>query len=89
MTSSGESAAEQAKRLRAKARRLEEAADKWERGAEGERQVGEILNRLPAEYVVLIMHFAQMPTDAVIRNLELFMSEIKPALDEVVTYEED
>lgn len=52
MTGVGESASEQAKRLREKARRLEEAADKWERGAEGERRVGEILNRLPPEFVV-------------------------------------
>jgi alkanesulfonate monooxygenase SsuD/methylene tetrahydromethanopterin reductase-like flavin-dependent oxidoreductase (luciferase family) len=42
--------------------------------------------KLPAEYVVLIMHFAQMPADVAIRNLEIFMSEIKPALDEVVPY---
>ena len=45
--------------------------------------------QLPAEYVVLIMHFAQMPVDVVTRNLELFMSEIKPALDELVDYEDD
>jgi len=45
--------------------------------------------RLPAEYVVLIMHFAQMPADAVIRTLEVFMEEIKPALDEITSYEDD
>ena len=28
-------------------------------------------------------------TDVVTRNLELFMSEIKPALDELVDYEDD
>jgi alkanesulfonate monooxygenase SsuD/methylene tetrahydromethanopterin reductase-like flavin-dependent oxidoreductase (luciferase family) len=44
--------------------------------------------RVPAEYVVLITHFAQMPAEVVIRNLELFMTEIKPALDEIVTYED-
>jgi alkanesulfonate monooxygenase SsuD/methylene tetrahydromethanopterin reductase-like flavin-dependent oxidoreductase (luciferase family) len=45
--------------------------------------------RLPAEYAVLIMHVAQMPTEAATRNLELFMSEIVPALDEVIPYSED
>ncbi len=37
---------------------------------------------LPAEYCVLIMHYAQQPLDSVIWNLERFMTEIKPALDE-------
>jgi alkanesulfonate monooxygenase SsuD/methylene tetrahydromethanopterin reductase-like flavin-dependent oxidoreductase (luciferase family) len=45
--------------------------------------------QLPAEYVVLIMHVAQMPVDVATRNLELFMTEIKPALDELVDYEDD
>ncbi len=41
---------------------------------------------LPAEYVVLIFHYAQMPADAVVRNMELFMEHVKPALDELTTY---
>ncbi len=41
----------------------------------------------PAEYIVLIIHYAQQPKASTIRNLELFMREIKPALDEVTTYE--
>jgi alkanesulfonate monooxygenase SsuD/methylene tetrahydromethanopterin reductase-like flavin-dependent oxidoreductase (luciferase family) len=41
---------------------------------------------LPAEYVVLIFHYAQMPADAVIRNMELFMEHVKPALDELTEY---
>ncbi len=41
---------------------------------------------LPAEYVVLIFHYAQMPADAVIRNMELFMKHVKPALDEMTEY---
>jgi alkanesulfonate monooxygenase SsuD/methylene tetrahydromethanopterin reductase-like flavin-dependent oxidoreductase (luciferase family) len=41
---------------------------------------------LPAEYVVLIFHYAQMPADAVIRNMELFMEHVKPALDELTAY---
>ena len=43
-------------------------------------------SELPAEYVVLIFHYAQMPTEAVIRNMELFMTEVKPALDELTAY---
>src|SRR5919205_628632 len=41
---------------------------------------------LPAEYVVLIFHYAQMPADAVVRNMELFMEHVKPALDELTEY---
>jgi alkanesulfonate monooxygenase SsuD/methylene tetrahydromethanopterin reductase-like flavin-dependent oxidoreductase (luciferase family) len=41
---------------------------------------------LPAEYVVLIFHYAQMPADAVVRNMELFMEHVKPALDELTAY---
>lgn len=41
---------------------------------------------LPAEYVVLIFHYAQQPADSVIRNLELFMEHVKPALDELTDY---
>lgn len=43
--------------------------------------------QLPAEYVVLIYHFAQQPKDDVIRNMELFMEHVKPALDELTDYE--
>jgi alkanesulfonate monooxygenase SsuD/methylene tetrahydromethanopterin reductase-like flavin-dependent oxidoreductase (luciferase family) len=42
---------------------------------------------LPAEYVVLIFHYAQMPADDVVRNMELFMRHVKPALDEMTEYE--
>jgi hypothetical protein len=44
--------------------------------------------QLPAEYIVLIYHYAQTPKDHVIRNLELFMKEVKPALDELTAYPE-
>ena len=37
---------------------------------------------LPAEYCMLIMHYAQQPLESCIWNLEKFMKEIKPALDE-------
>jgi alkanesulfonate monooxygenase SsuD/methylene tetrahydromethanopterin reductase-like flavin-dependent oxidoreductase (luciferase family) len=43
---------------------------------------------LPAEYVILIYHYAQQPKDSVIENLRLFMEEVKPALDELTDYEE-
>jgi len=41
---------------------------------------------LPAEYVVLIFHYAQQPKDSVIRNLELFVEQVKAALDERTEY---
>ena len=41
---------------------------------------------LPAEYVVLIYHYAQQPADSVIGNMELFMEHVKPALDELTPY---
>ena len=44
---------------------------------------------LPAEYISLIVHYAQQPKESVIRNLELFMSEVKPALDELTTYAQE
>ena len=43
---------------------------------------------LPAEHIVLIFHYAQMPKEQVIRHMEIFMKEIKPALDEVTAYTE-
>ena len=42
---------------------------------------------LPAEYVILIYHYAQQPKESVIANLKLFMDEVKPALDEFTDYE--
>ncbi|HSD11588.1 MAG TPA: LLM class flavin-dependent oxidoreductase [Candidatus Binatia bacterium] len=39
---------------------------------------------LPAEYAVLIYHYAQQPKESVIEDLRLFMREVKPALDEVL-----
>jgi alkanesulfonate monooxygenase SsuD/methylene tetrahydromethanopterin reductase-like flavin-dependent oxidoreductase (luciferase family) len=46
----------------------------------------QLWNQLPAEYVVLIYHFAQQPADSVVRQLELFMQHVKPALDELTDY---
>ncbi|WP_100812484.1 LLM class flavin-dependent oxidoreductase [Microbacterium sp. BR1] len=42
---------------------------------------------LPAEYCVLIFHYAQQPKESVIRNLELFMKHVKPELDKLTPYE--
>ena len=39
----------------------------------------------PAEYVVLIYHYAQQPADSVIENIENFMTHVKPALDEITS----
>ena len=43
---------------------------------------------LPSEYFCVIMHYAQHPKEDVIRTLETFMKEIKPALDEATPYEQ-
>jgi alkanesulfonate monooxygenase SsuD/methylene tetrahydromethanopterin reductase-like flavin-dependent oxidoreductase (luciferase family) len=42
--------------------------------------------QFPCEYVTLIYHYAQMPKDEVIDNLEAFMRHVKPALDELTEY---
>jgi alkanesulfonate monooxygenase SsuD/methylene tetrahydromethanopterin reductase-like flavin-dependent oxidoreductase (luciferase family) len=44
--------------------------------------------RLPAEYIVIVSHYAQQPLESMRRTLELFMSEVKPALDELSVHEE-
>lgn len=44
---------------------------------------------LPAEYVCLIMHYAQQPKESVIKNLEIFMTEIKPELDKLTPWDDD
>jgi alkanesulfonate monooxygenase SsuD/methylene tetrahydromethanopterin reductase-like flavin-dependent oxidoreductase (luciferase family) len=51
-------------------------------------QYVELWRQLPAEYVVLIYHYAQQPAQSVIRQLELFMQHVKPALDELTDYED-
>lgn len=42
--------------------------------------------QLPAEYIVLIYHYAQTPKDDMIEQLKIFMEEVKPALDEIADY---
>lgn len=43
---------------------------------------------LPAEYIVLILHYAQMPKERAIYNMEMFMRHVKPALDEITAQHE-
>ncbi|MEK9901102.1 MAG: hypothetical protein VW516_10185, partial [Rhodospirillaceae bacterium] len=39
--------------------------------------------QMPAEYITLIYHYAQMPKDKVIQNMTEFNEVVKPALDEI------
>jgi alkanesulfonate monooxygenase SsuD/methylene tetrahydromethanopterin reductase-like flavin-dependent oxidoreductase (luciferase family) len=48
------------------------------------RQFVEQWKVLPAEYCVLIMHYAQQPKESVIEALAMFMQRIKPELDQIV-----
>jgi alkanesulfonate monooxygenase SsuD/methylene tetrahydromethanopterin reductase-like flavin-dependent oxidoreductase (luciferase family) len=52
------------------------------------RHLVEEWKQFPAEYLTLIYHYAQMPKEAVIAALYTFMTQIKPALDELVAYRE-
>jgi alkanesulfonate monooxygenase SsuD/methylene tetrahydromethanopterin reductase-like flavin-dependent oxidoreductase (luciferase family) len=51
------------------------------------QQLIEQWKQFPAEYMCLIFHYAQMPKEAVIETLDLFMKHIKPDLDEVIARE--
>jgi len=48
------------------------------------QQFAQQWDELPAEYCVLIFHYPHMPANKLIENLEVFMSKIKPDLDERV-----
>src|SRR5690606_24882464 len=48
------------------------------------QQLVEQFRAVPADYLVLIYHYAQMPKDKVLENMELFMRDVKPAIDEVL-----
>jgi alkanesulfonate monooxygenase SsuD/methylene tetrahydromethanopterin reductase-like flavin-dependent oxidoreductase (luciferase family) len=45
------------------------------------QQLQSQLDRLPAEYVVLIWHWAQQPTAEVLREMEVFARDVLPKLD--------
>ena len=51
------------------------------------QQLIEQWRQFPAEHICLIFHYAQMPKEAVIETLDVFMKHIKPALDEVIADE--
>jgi alkanesulfonate monooxygenase SsuD/methylene tetrahydromethanopterin reductase-like flavin-dependent oxidoreductase (luciferase family) len=40
--------------------------------------------RVPADYIVLVYHYAMMPKHKVIENMAIFMDQVKPAIDEVL-----
>jgi len=61
----------------------------WTAGSieEVKQQFVEQYTLLPAEYMVLITHYAQEPKESVIRQMELFMEHVKPVLDEMTEYD--
>ncbi len=70
---------------------FEEGAGGWVTGS-----VDEVRDKLvaqwkdlPCEYIVVTWHYAQQPKESVIDQIETFMKEIKPALDELTPYEKD
>ena len=50
---------------------LQEAKDAWRR----------IYDVMPCEYVTLIWHWAQVPKEVLLEELDLFMREIVPELE--------
>ncbi len=50
---------------------VQDSIDQWQR----------IYDEVPAEYITLIWHFAQVPKEDVIEELELFMSHVWPKLE--------
>jgi alkanesulfonate monooxygenase SsuD/methylene tetrahydromethanopterin reductase-like flavin-dependent oxidoreductase (luciferase family) len=48
------------------------------------KQLLDEFNQVPADYLVLIYHYAQMPKDKVLENMNTFMREVKPAIDELL-----
>ena len=63
----------------------------WVVGTPGQvkDQYVKLWKQVPAEYVVLIWHFAQQPKESVLENMQLFMEHVKPALDELTAEYED
>ena len=46
-------------------------------------QLAEQWKQMPAEFITLIYHYAQMPKDKVIQNMKEFNEVVKPALDDI------
>ncbi|HEX2275659.1 MAG TPA: LLM class flavin-dependent oxidoreductase, partial [Candidatus Tectomicrobia bacterium] len=67
------------------------ASSLWLIGTPGQvrDQYVQLWRQLPAEYVVIIYHFAQQPVDSVIENMAAWMQHVKPALDEITASYED
>ena len=42
--------------------------------------------QMPAEFIIIIYHYAQTPKQDMIDQLKIFMEEVKPALDELTDY---
>jgi len=63
----------------------------WVVGTPGQvkDQYVKLWKQVPAEYVVLIWHFAQQPKESVLENMHLFMEHVKPALDELTAEYDD
>ena len=49
------------------------------------RQLLDEFRQVPADYLVLIYHYAQMPKHKVIENMKIFMSEVKPSIDSLLS----
>ena len=49
----------------------DQVRDEWKR----------LYDEVPCEYITLIYHFAQQPKESVLRELELFMTNVVPHLD--------
>jgi hypothetical protein len=41
----------------------------------------DIYDRAPCEYITLIWHWAQVPTDVLLEELDLFMREVLPLIE--------
>jgi hypothetical protein len=50
---------------------LQEAKDVWR----------DIYDRAPCEYITLIWHWAQVPTEVLLDELDLFMREVLPLIE--------
>jgi alkanesulfonate monooxygenase SsuD/methylene tetrahydromethanopterin reductase-like flavin-dependent oxidoreductase (luciferase family) len=66
------------------------ASGLWTAGSVGQVKdaYADLWKRMPAEYVVLIYHFAQQPLESVIEQMSLFVEHVKPILDDLTSYQE-
>ena len=45
------------------------------------RQWRDLYDRVPSEYITLIWHWAQVPKDVMMEELQLFMDKVLPELE--------